>query len=34
VHNRADITRFQTLRRQVCRQDNAIVFANIHSSKG
>lgn len=34
VHNRADITRFQTLGRQVCRQDNAIVLADIHSSRG
>ncbi len=34
VYNGPDIARFQTLGKQVCRQDNAIVFADIHSSKG
>jgi hypothetical protein len=34
VHNGADIACFQSLGRQVRRQDNAIVFANAHCSKG
>ncbi len=34
VHNGADIAGFQAISRKTSGQDNAIVFADIHLSKG
>jgi hypothetical protein len=34
VHNGADIAGFQAISRKTSGQDNAIVFADIHFSKG
>jgi hypothetical protein len=34
VHNGADITGFRSIGRKTSGQDNAIVFADVQSSKG
>lgn len=34
VHNGADIAGFQAIGRKISSQDNAVVFVDVHSSKG